>query len=311
MGKFQNPIKYSGSKSPLASQIITYFPNTDENYTFYEVFCGSCAVTLELLSNNNYTGKRNYHHFVCVDNNKDLINLWQHIKSSPHTLFLGYEYLWHNFNHKESEIFPVNSEKLPQHNPSTPIEGHRKEFFNFIREEFNKGKHTDLTNAILFFTLSRISFNGLIRYNSNGVYNSSCHFSRPGIDPVKLKTIIHNTSELLNRYNVKFICDDYRNIKPSNPNDFVFMDPPYSSVSEKAGQKSMYHGGINTEELIDYCNNLPCKYALTFDGDRGENKAKRICLTDTKTVLLTGKNSSYSRLKGNQINVEEIMYMKQ
>ena len=84
----ESVIKWSGSKRPHAPQIISYFPEREPNlgaFTFYELFCGSCAVTLELLSG-NHEDKKHYQKFVCVDQNEDLINLWQHIKTHPDNL---------------------------------------------------------------------------------------------------------------------------------------------------------------------------------------------------------------------------------
>jgi len=287
----ENPIKWSGSKRLLANQIISHFPE-GKTGKFYELFCGGCSITLELIL--KYPDKaREYENIICVDNNEDLMHLWNYIKRTPNLLIGGYERLWKDFKQRQEET----------------IEGHRKFYFNYIRNEFNSKLHSNLTNSIYFLFLLRTSFSGLVRYNSSGVYNSSCHFTRPGIHPDKMKKIIIKASELLNEYNVLFLCGDYKDFIPDY-NDFVFMDPPYSSVGNSKGKKSMYHGGINTNELIEYCNNLKCDYALTFDGDRGENKANKISLNGVNIVNLEKKNSSYSRLNGKQVEVEEIMYIK-
>jgi len=301
MSKELSPIKWSGSKRPIAPEIISHFPYFKDNVlergtmdelfcgeTFYELFCGSCAVTLELLSG-RHIDKAWYKNYVCVDTNADLINLWKHIKTHPDLLSNGYEREWKYFNQRMGDT----------------IEEHRKFHFNYIRDEFNSGLHNRLKNAINFLFLLRTCFNGLIRYNSKGHFNSSCHFSRGGIEPSKMRKILHDTSELLNYFDVGFLCTDYRNITP-NEYDFVFMDPPYPT-EKKSG---MYHGGIDTSELVEYCNELKCGYALTFDGNRGGDKANKICLDDTNIVNLEKKNSSYSRLKGKQVEVEEIMYIK-
>jgi len=289
------PIKWSGSKRTLSSEIISYFPDTDETKgVFYEIFCGGASVTLELLSNPNFQNKRNYKYFFCVDNNRDLISLWNNIKHEPILLSNGYEKLWNEFNQRQED---------------TSIEGHRKLYFNYIRDKFNSKLHIEEIRSIYFLFLLRTSFSGLIRYNSNGEYNSSCHFTRPGIEPSKLSKILKETSDLLQRYDVNFICNDYKNIHPKEC-DYVFADPPYSSVGNSKGKKSMYHGGISEKEMCDYFNSLPCKYSITYNGDRGDDVAHRINLNNTTTVSLKKQNSSYSRLNGKQIEVEELMYVK-
>ena len=324
----ESPIKWSGSKRPLAKEIISHFPsNKEQDGTFYELFCGSCAITLEMILG-KYPDKCGYQKFICIDNNEDLINLWQHIKTSPSLLANGYEDLWKLFNECESVGQVLDCGHV------VTIEQCRKSTFNIVRSRFNDRIDFnkivsrniiatsaeklwnnnvilyDFDLAIYFMFLLRTCFNGLTRYNSAGIYNSSCHFTRPGIHPDKMRKILEDTSKLLHEYNVEFKCEDYKNIIP-NKNDWVFMDPPYSSVGNGTGKKSMYHGGIDTSELIEYCNNLKCGYTLTFDGDRGEdNKANKISLIDTKIVNLKKKNSSYSRMNGKQVDVSEIMYLK-
>ena len=326
----KSPIKWSGSKAPLAKEIISHFPSHKEQQgTFYELFCGSCAITLEMISG-KYSDKR-YSNYICVDNNEDLINLWLDIKTEPNLLADGYEYFWKYANEFQEQVL--------DNGIVITLEQHRKNAFRYVKGMFNARQYSyemwkevfpnrseeelysmadvtknlhvyGLEKSIHFLYLLRCAFSGLVRYNSKGIYNSSCHFTRPGIAPDKLRKILNDTSELLHEYNVEFHCSDYKNIISTNENDFVFMDPPYSSIGNGAGKKSMYHGGIDTNELIEYCNGLKCGYALTFDGDRGEDKANRISLNETKIVNLKKKNSSYSRMNGKQVDVEEIMYIK-
>lgn len=62
------------------------------------------------------------------------------------------------------------------------------------------------------------------RYNKKGEFNTSCHFTRPGISPNKFHSILFNWSETLKKYNVHFDCVDYTNIQP-NKDDFLYLDP--------------------------------------------------------------------------------------
>ena len=54
-----------------------------------------------------------------------------------------------------------------------------------IRDDFNR----DQSPYDLLF-LSRTCVNGLIRFHDKGEFNNSLHYSRPGINPEKLREMI-------------------------------------------------------------------------------------------------------------------------
>ena len=65
-------IKWSGSKRSQAERICDRIPNSSFK-TYYEPFCGSSSVLIELL---NRDDKYKFNNFICSDSNEDLINLW-------------------------------------------------------------------------------------------------------------------------------------------------------------------------------------------------------------------------------------------
>lgn len=228
--KFQPAIKWSGSKRSQSEQIVSYFPK--EIDTYYEPFVGGASVLFQLLHSdvkvNNY---------ICSDINKDLIDLWNKIKSNPDNLIESYFIMWHELNIDDD------------------IE-RKKQYFYTVRNRFNRER-----NPSDFLFLSRTCTNGLIRYNSKGEFNTSFHFSRKGIKPEKLKRIILYWSEKLNEYNVEFICCDYKEII-TKENDFIYLDPPYANT------KGMYYGEIDYEEFWNWLRKQNAKYLISFNGKR-------------------------------------------
>ena len=106
---------------------------------------------------------------------------------------------------------------------------------------------------------------------------------------------------------VKFISCSYEDIKPTE-NDYMYLDPPYANT------KGMYYGTIDYEKFWDYLRQLPCRYALSFDGKSGDidntwNVPKDIYTTHE--YLLSG-NSSFKRTigKSNDSIVYESLYVK-
>lgn len=273
---FDPVIKWSGSKRSQSEEILKYFPKYID--TYYEPFCGGCSI-LRRLFDSNIT----INHYVCSDINNDLISLWNEIKNNPKLLYNHYKILWNELNKDDNNI-------------------RRKEYFNIIRKRFNKEK-----SPLDYMFIMRTTTNGMPRYNKNGEFNNSFHFSRPGINPEKLLKIINEWNYYLNKLDVKFICCSYNDIIPSK-NDFMYLDPPY------ANSKGMYYGNLNNEDLWEWLRRSNSKYVLSFDGKSGNidntyNVPKDIY--NEHKYIISG-NSSFKRIVGNSNDsiVSESLYIK-
>lgn len=270
-------IKWSGSKRSQAKEITSYIT---KNYnTYYEPFCGGCSVLFYIL--NNCPNK--FKHFVCSDINKELIDTFNMIKNIPSTILETYECFWQELN-KDNNL------------------ERKKEYFNFIRHQFNLEK-----DPCLFFFIMRTTTNGMPRYNSKGEFNNSFHITRNGIEPNRLKPILTHWFELLNEYNVQFIHQPFVDIN-TNENDFIYLDPPYYNT------KGMYYGTIDYSQLWTFLKNQKCDYMLSFDGIAGnENNIVNIPQNlYNKHILLNNGNSSFRRVigKSKNTNVLESLYIK-
>ena len=180
-------VKWSGSKRSQAAEIVARMPR--EIDTYYEPFCGGCSVLYRLL----HTPTIKVRKYVASDLNKDLIGLWTMIKYCPDELCKGYTILWNEYN---DDIY--KDERLYQRSTSE-LYTDRKRFFEKVRARYNKSH-----SPIDFLFIMRTTTNGMPRYNDKGEFNNSCHFSRPGIHPSRLKEICDNWSFLLKENDVEF-----------------------------------------------------------------------------------------------------------
>ena len=273
---YEPVIKWSGSKRSQAETILQYFPK--EIDTYYEPFCGGTSVLSRLLESNI-----NVKNFICSDLNNDLISLWNEIKNNPNKVSEHYITLWNELN--------VDDDKE-----------RKKQYFNKVRERFNKEK-----SPIDFMFIMRTTTNGMPRYNKNGEFNNSFHITRNGIVPETLSKIILKWSSLLNKNNVEFISCSYENIKPKE-NDFCYLDPPYANT------KGMYYGAIDYTLFFNWIRDLPCKYALSFDGVSGDVNNTYSVPKDiySKHEYLLNGNSSFKRTIGNSNDsiVYESLYIR-
>lgn len=273
---YEPVIKWSGSKRSQANDILQYFPK--EIDTYYEPFCGGASILRRLLESDIKVKN-----FICSDLNNDLISLWNEIKNNPNKVLGYYITLWNELN------FNDDKER-------------KKQYFNKVRERFNKEK-----SPLDFMFIMRTTTNGMPRYNKNGEFNNSFHITRNGIVPETLANIILEWSNLLNKNNVEFKSCSYENIKPKE-NDFCYLDPPYANT------KGMYYGVIDYTIFFDWIRNLSCKYALSFDGVSGDINNTYSVPNDiySKHEYLLNGNSSFKRTIGNSNDsiVYESLYIR-
>ena len=267
-------MKWSGSKDSQAKNIISFFPKKIESYR--EPFLGGGSVFLQLLESdievNNY---------YLSDLNKELIGIYQLIMDEPDLLINTYNKHYEEFNRKDIQ--------------------HRKDYFNEVRKIFNETK-----NPEDFYWIMRTTTSGLPRYNQQGLFNNSCHFSRPGMNPTDVEKIIRKFCLLFNNKNVIFDNCSYDTII-FGENNLIYMDPPYFNT------KGMYFGGFNNELFINWLNNLSgdIKWVLSYDGKINEEKVNHIAPNYIRHEYLVSGNSSFRRVigKSNDTIISESLYL--
>lgn len=178
----------------MLEHVLPFIPVDSE--VFIEAFCGSCAVTINLLQ----TRPNHFKHIICSDINKDLINFWNYVKESPST-------------------FKTELEKFVQEH--TLLEINSKEPLD-----------TDLENLIRFYI--KVTYAPMCCINKDvhesaydalkrGVFNKRLNSIEKLSDILKPVEFIHcsykDSIEKAVGYNLKTCC---------------FADPPYKvDFSEK------------------------------------------------------------------------------
>ena len=269
-------IKWSGSKRHIAEQIISYFPK--EIKTYYEAFAGGGSVFLRLLETNIKVEK-----YIISDLNKELIDVYLLIKDNP-TLLIN-TYKKHHLNYNSADI------------------QHRKDYFNSVRDNFNKNKLPED-----FFWITRNTINGLVRYNSSGKFNAPPHFGRAGMKPESIEKLILKYNKLFNEKNITFLNQSYENVKP-NKGDLLYLDPPY----EDKGTKGMYFCSFDNEIFLNYLNNISddVKWLLNYDGKINNDKIQHNEPVYKRLLYLVSGNSSFRRITktSNSTIISESLYL--
>jgi DNA adenine methylase len=191
---FVPPIKIQGIKTKLVEWIIDQI-NFEIKGKWIEPFMGSGVVGF------NIRPKR----AVFADKNPHIINFYNAIKRKEITS-------------QKVEIFlKIEGENLLKKG---------EDYYYEVRDRFNKYQ-----DPLDFLFLNRSCFNGIIRFNSKGEFNTPFgkkpnRFKKAYI--TKIVNQVRYVEELIHRYDWIFITQDFRiTITEAERDDFLYCDPPY------------------------------------------------------------------------------------
>ena len=271
------PIPYQGSKRKIAPDILSYIPKNTKRIV--EPFAGSAAISLAAAANG--IGRQ----YVLNDIYEPLIQLWNLIINDPVYLCSRYEELW--------------NEQL-----SDP-----KEFFNLVRERFNR---SPLPEDFLYI-LARAVKNA-IRFNSKGEFNQSADNRRLGKSPQKMSTQIMNTSKLLHGKVILSVQDYEKILDNADIDDIIYMDPPYTGTSNTKNPR--YYQGLDLKRFIKNLYKLDKRgisYIISFDGRLGDRVYGEDLPNDLNVnkVEINAGRSAQATLSGkNEVTIESLYVSK-
>jgi len=188
------PIKCQGIKTKLVQWIVEHVSLGDTE-RWVEPFMGSGVVGFNLRPRKAIFG----------DINPYIINFYTALKTG--------------------EITTANARTFLERE-GLLLERHGESHYYAVRDRFNENG-----DALDFLFLNRASFNGVIRFNRQGLFNvpfghKPQRFSKAYI--TKIVNQIEYVSSAMRHYDWEFVCSDFRDVvRNARANDFVYCDPPY------------------------------------------------------------------------------------
>jgi DNA adenine methylase len=189
------PIKCQGIKTKLIPWIKEKISSFEDKGVWYEPFMGSAVVGFNIRPQCAVFG----------DNNPHLIRFYNDVKCG-------------DINHLNvRQYLEIESRKL-----SDGADDYYKE----VRQRFN-----ERPNSLDFLFLNRACFNGMMRFNSKGLFNvpfckKPKRFSKAYV--TKISNQVKNISSIIKLKDYSFIvCDFGELIKRASCDDIIYCDPPY------------------------------------------------------------------------------------
>lgn len=247
-------VKWAGGKGQLLKTLDSQLPRDfeqQESITYVEPFVGGGAMLFYML-----TKYSNIKRAVICDVNKDLIQCYNLIKTSPYILIEKLRQL-------EQEYFSMSFDK------------DRRAYYLKKREIYNYEELSGNDRAAYFIFLNRTCFNGLYRENGDGLFNVPIgSYKRPTICNEDNIIEIHNCLKKVDIY-----TGDYSVIMRhlGRKYNFVYLDPPYRPLFGSSNFNEYVKGGFGDseqEKLKKFCDKLiirGCKIMLSNSYSTDEN----------------------------------------
>jgi len=217
-------LKWVGGKRELIPEIRNYYKDLNFN-NYFELFCGGGSVYLDIIKT---FGIEKINNSFLNDINKDLINLYKHIKDNPKEIL---EYC----NELEKDYY-------------THGYYHIRDRFNGIDREKNEvEKYEGIKRSSSLIVLNRTCFNGLYRTNRKGLFNvPEGRYKNPTI--INVENLFELSEVLPPSKNI--LSNNFLEFNFIKKNDLVYLDPPYHPLNETSSFTD-YSGQFGTKEQIE------------------------------------------------------------
>lgn len=240
-------MKWVGGKTQILKEVLDLFPKSIHNY--HEPFLGGGSVLLALLThvaNGTITvsGK-----IYASDINANLIALYQHIQREPDTFILEMNKLLKEYAACKGTV--VNRKAATLEEATSP-----ESYYFWIRSKFNASDKTSIQASAMLLFMNKTCFRGLYREGPNGFNVPFGNYKKTTFDEEHIRRV----SKLIKDV-VFTACTFHQSLLTLEPDDFVYLDPPYAPENSKSFV-SYTTDGFDLEkhnELFQLCRDMKQK----------------------------------------------------
>jgi DNA adenine methylase len=238
-------LKWVGGKTQILDEVLSQFPRIISNY--HEPFLGGGSVLLGLLSYIRDKKITVSGTIYASDLNVNIINVYKTIQLNPEPLIEEVKLLINEYTECINKT-EVNRTPKTKEEAMTSQES----YYYWIRSKFNSEEKQTIQAAARILFLNKTCFRGVYREGPKGFNVPFGNYSNPGIlDEAHIREV----SALIK--NVVFTTAQFtESLKKVEPDDFVYMDPPYAPETETSFV-GYTKDGFSLEEhnkLFELCN---------------------------------------------------------
>lgn len=237
-------IKYRGGKSKEIPQIEQHIPAFEGRYI--EPFLGGGALFFHLEPE----------HAIINDINSKLIGFYRGVSEDYPRVRTELNELEKLYTQNRSAF-----DTLKAKTPELRVEDKNEALYYSIRDMFNGLSMTKYSDAAIYYFINKTAYSGMIRYNAKGEFNVP--FGR--YKNLNTSFVTEDHSRLLQR--TEIFNEDYSKVfDMAEPDDFMFLDPPYDCIFSDYGNEE-YKAGFNDDShvaLAEAFRNLNCRALLVI-----------------------------------------------
>uniref|UniRef100_A0A6C0CUG7 site-specific DNA-methyltransferase (adenine-specific) n=1 Tax=viral metagenome TaxID=1070528 RepID=A0A6C0CUG7_9ZZZZ len=216
-------LKWVGGKTQIIDKLIADFPVEINNY--HEAFLGGGSVLLTLLSYVKNGIIKIHGNIYAYDLNEALVYVYKNIQTHHFKLYDTLQNIIMDFN--ECGNGTIN--RTPKNIQEAKLA--KENYYYWIRSEYNNLCTNDKKDALgsaMFIFLNKTCFRGVFRVGPKGFNVPYGHYNNPEIINKEHLEEIHHLIQ-----NVVFECCDFNtSLTKIEPNDFVYLDPPYAPETD-------------------------------------------------------------------------------
>ena len=213
-------LKYRGGKSKEIQHFLDHMPDYHGRYV--EPFFGGGALYFYLEPQDA----------IINDINTQLIGFYRGVAEDYQQVHEELVQLEARYRANRADF-----DQLKAQTPDQRVEDRNEGLYYEIRDMFNGIIPARYSPATIYYFINKTAYSGMIRYNARGEYNVP--FGRYKSFNTNLVTTEH--SHLLQ--NARILNADYSEVFDMvEPDDFVFLDPPYDCIFSDYGNEEYRDG---------------------------------------------------------------------
>ena len=193
---------------------------------------------------------------VIGDINEPLMNFYRHVRDCFDELSAELSRIQKTYEENQ-KVYHARKILTPKER----VPNANEDLYYVLRDQYNGLSPPQFSKAALYYFINKTSYSGMLRFNAQGHFNVP--FGRYENFNTKLVTRKH--SQLLRQ--AEILCADYEeSFGRANPNDFMYLDPPYDCTFNDYGNLDAANGFDEKEHrrLAKCFRGLKCRALMVI-----------------------------------------------